>query len=137
MADQPDRRPNEGYIITASWASETQSHILGQVELALAYEVLDLNMGLDMEIVSRIKNARGVVDRVSANIDSKLEVVFGLEKKADELAIKATAPAIRNLDTITAELTEMVNALEGNGGPPLDGERASTPSAGQSTERPT
>jgi hypothetical protein len=112
----------------------TRDYIDGEIAVQLEQELLDWNM----DIVSKIKNARGVVDRVSANIDSKLEVVFGLEKKADELAIKATAPAIRNLDTIAAELTEMVNALEGNGGPPLgSSEKASTPSDGPSTENPT
>jgi hypothetical protein len=111
-----------------------------KVELALAFAVLDLNMADrigDMDILSKIKAAKGAVDRVTANVDKKLETVFALEQKADDLSNKATAPAIRQLDSINSELTEIVNALEGNGGPPLDGDSQSTPSDGQSTERPT
>ena len=70
------------------------------------------------------------------SLEAKLEKVFELEKKADDLSDRATAPKIAQLDTINAHLTEVVNALEGNGGPPLSG-NPSTPSAGQSTENPT
>jgi hypothetical protein len=87
-----------------------------------------------MDILAKIAAANGVVERVTANIDGKLEKVFDLERKADDLAVKATAPKIAQLDTITAHLTEVVRALEGNGLPA--GESQSTQSGG-SAENPT
>jgi hypothetical protein len=103
------------------------------------YDVCEIvertNKEINMDILARINAAHGVLDRVTANIDGKLEKVFELEKKAGDLADKATAPKIAQLDTINAHLTEVVNALEGNGGP-LPGESQSTQSGG-SAENPT
>jgi hypothetical protein len=124
--------------------SRTAEWLALNVELELYQELLDLNMVdrttnmADIQgLLGRIKNVHGVLDRVVDNVEGKLKVVDELEDKTDKLAVKATAPAIRGLDSVISELTEVVNALEGNGGPPLDGENQSTPSDGQSVENPT
>lgn len=118
--------------------ASTEALILAQVEREVDAQVREENRKVaDMDILKRIADAHGVIDRVTANVDAKLETVFALEKKAEDLSNRATAPKIAQLDTINAHLTEVVNALEGNGGPPLDGEKQSTPSDGASAENPT
>lgn len=66
MADQPSSRTNEGNIIPAHWVSETEAHILGQIELELAFEVLDLNMG--KADVKRVFNNQGGIALHDATI---------------------------------------------------------------------
>jgi len=115
--------------------SRTSNYIHHQLGLELGWYVAHWNAQVaEMDILNRIKAAKGAVDRVTANVDKKLETVFALEAKADDLSNKATAPAIRQLDSINSELTEIVSALEGNRGPsgPLPGDSPSTPSDGQS-----
>ena len=115
---------------------DTAGRILSLLGYELGLHVSQYNREIRMDILAKINAAHGVLDRVTAKIDGKLEKVFELEKKADDLSDRATAPKIAQLDTINAHLTEVVNALEGNGGPPLSG-NPSTPSDGQSTENPT
>jgi hypothetical protein len=114
----------------------TTIHVLAQVQRELDAEVKEQNEITNMDILNRIKDVHGVIGRVEANVNKQLDAVFALEAKADELAVKATAPKVAALETLTSHLTEVVNALEGNLGPLVDGANQSTPSDGQSTENP-
>jgi hypothetical protein len=105
------------------------------VGLAVARECNEINMAIDIkETLNRINNLKGSVERTIGDVGAKVAFVAELEHKVATLADKATAPAIRDLDTIASHLTEVATALEGNGGPPL--ENSSTPSVGVSPDRP-
>ena len=127
--------------------SKTEVHILGQVELALYRELLDINMGFEStemndctDCKTSIKSIRGIMPRLNADVSQIVGEVVTLEQEVRELAKAAVAKPIAEILAVKDELNSVINELKDvtNGGPggPLPGESQSMPSGG-STENPT
>jgi len=94
-----------------------------------------------MSAIDDIRNARGAIQRVNADVAKTVGEVTDLEQRAKELAKAAVATPLKEIGAVADELRVMINEMAAltNGGPagPLSGsESPSTPSDG-SPENPT
>jgi hypothetical protein len=105
------------------------------VELAVARQLLDINMGYEMRhVLDKVRQARTVAKEVLTEVEGLADEMIAKRSLKDE-AQQAFAPHLAlmretkdGLDALTNEIREFSNS------PPLDS--ASTASDGPSTENP-